>query len=158
MAKKKGLKWWQWVLIALGVVVTLGSVSALFKADEEKTLSVFSYERAAVEAGKVYESDASIVSDYFSVNEMVVDIDSDAKITYQIHFYDEDKEYVSSTEELSEDFTYEHAEGSTKVYARIEITPTKDDEISWTEKFEYAKQLTVTYNPELIEVEDAEAA
>lgn len=152
MAKAK-MKWFHWVLVALAAIVGMGAVSGLANKDEKK-LNAFDYEQATIEGGKVSEGEGTLVSDYFSVNEMTVDIKDDAKVTYQIHFFDEDKKYVSSTEEVSEDFKYEATEGSTIVYARIEITPTDDEdgEISFFEKIEYARQIEVTYNPELLEV------
>lgn len=163
MAKKKGSKVLKWVAIGAAALIAIGGVTALLGAnDDEKTVSAFAWERSAVdEKGRIYESDAAIVTDYISANELSIEYGKDAEFTYRVHLYNEDKEYVETTLDLTTDYEYKAATGSTIVYAVVEVDVPKDDEdgkISLIEKFEYANQLTITYNPELIEIKAAEGS
>ena len=71
---------------------------------------------------------------------LLVTIDFNAKVSYQVYFYDSDNTFISCTGILTSAFD-EVPTIATK--ARIVVTPNDDDNISWTEKNGYAKQITI---------------
>ncbi len=157
MAKAKGKKKvWKIVGIVLGIVLALGAIVTIFKADDEKKLNAFDYEIAAVDAeGKVYESDTAIVTkDVVSVNKLKVEYTEEAEVEFRVHLYDEDGKYLSSTEWLQEDYEYEAVEGSMAVNAHIEVRPLDDNDgrVGFFEKGGYVNDIKVTYNPELVKI------
>ena len=141
----------------LGAVVAFGAIFSIFKADDEVKLNSTKFEIAAVDKeGKVYESDTAIVTkDLISVNELKIEYKKDAEVEYRVHFYDGDKEYVSSTEWMQKDYEYEAVEGIEVVYAHVEIRPLDDDDgkVGFFEKNGYVNDIEVKYNPELLEFE-----
>ncbi len=74
-------------------------------------------------------------------------LEKDAKITYQIFFYDKDEKFISATETLSADFDGKGIPEKAET-CRIMITPTADEDnkVSLVEVLGYAAQLTVIVN------------
>ena len=148
--------------IVAAVMLGFGAIGAIFNADSNKTqtLNAFNYEISAVDAeGKVYESDVSITTkDVISVNELKIEYTKDANVEYRVHLYDEDEKYLSSTNWLQEDYEYVAEEGSEAVYAHIEIRPLEDEDgrVDVFELSGYANDIEVSYNPEIINVDDSE--
>lgn len=162
-AKKKGAKKvWKVVGIVAAVMLGVGAIGAIFSADanKAKTLNAFDYEISAVDAeGKVYESDVSITTkNVISVNELKIEYTKDANVEYRVHFYDKYEGFVNSTEWLQEDYEYASEEGSEAVYAHIEIRPIEDEDgrVDVFELSGYANDIEVSYNPEIIDVDDSE--
>ena len=134
-----------YVLIALLLVGMCATVITLDKQIETKTVSVWAFTNGALDAeGEYDESDGSIyMKNVESVDGLEIEVMEDAEVTYQIFFYDEDKEFLSASGELSADYVYGNdVEGAE--YFRVVITPTDDEEIGLFEKNGYAKQLTIT--------------
>ena len=134
-----------YVLIALLLVGLCATVITLDKQITTETVSVWAFKNGALDAeGEYDESDGSIyMKNVESVDGLEIEVMEDAEVTYQIFFYDEDKEFLSASEELSADYVYANdVEGAE--YFRVVITPTDDEEIGLFEKNGYAKQLTIT--------------
>ncbi len=145
MAKKAGLKWWQWLAIALGVVVVGGAVAGVSIASkDELKLNAGAYQVADVdEQGRVYEAKTAIVSKFIETEEAEIVFEDKAEVSLQAHFYDEDEGYVSSSAVMTEDGTIALPDGAK--YMRFEIVHEEDDEISFMDKIEYAGQVDVIY-------------
>ena len=145
MAKAKGLKWWQWLLIVLAVIVGLGAIAGVsYASRDEVKLNSAAYQVAAVdEQGRVYESKTAIVSKFIETDEVELVFEEKAEVSVTIHYYDKDETYLSSTEAMTEETELTAPEGAT--YMRIEIVHEDDDEISFLEKIEYVGQVDVIY-------------
>ena len=150
MAKKKLDKGLKIVVIAVAAILGIGAVAGIARgAKDETTLNRwFNYEVAAVNEEGEFEKDAetNIVSDLVEVEGMKVEIDKNDDLTFEVHFYDEDEKYLSSTAALTEfDAQAEDTvlpEGAK--YARVEFTHADDDEISFDEMLEYLGDVTIT--------------
>ena len=145
MAKKAGLKWWQWGAIALGAIVIAGTVTGVSIASkDELKLNAGAYQVADVdEQGRVYEAKTAIVSKFIETDEAEIVFEDKAEISLQAHFYDKDEGYVSSSAVMTEDGTIALPDGAK--YMRFEIVHEEDDEISFMDKIEYAGQVDVIY-------------
>ena len=141
---------WKKILsVGLGIIITVGAIvgiSALVKKGKEKTNEInpkFSI-GALTEDGKYSESKESIYSDAFECQGLSVQLAFDHNISYEIFYYNQYSDFISSTGTLTENYnTVENLMPANTVFARIEITPNEDDEISWYEKSKYSKQLTI---------------
>ncbi len=131
-------------LIAVGVKVS--------NNDTTKTLNnnLFTYEIGVLDDNGDYLKDTSsvVMKDFASVDGLQIALKDDATVTYTVHFFNEDKEYISSTENLSVDFdgsaTNAIPEGAE--FFKIEVKPTNDAEVSLFEINGYVGQLVVTVN------------
>ena len=138
--------------IALVAATVLG-VASLFshKKDDLKEIKpVFSIGGLS-ESGKYVEQDNTIYTkEAFECKDLRIDVDFEKTITYKVFFYADSGEFISSTEELTENFVSAVPGGAT--HARVLITPdwkeleiVKNDEkvIKWYEIAKYAGQLTI---------------
>lgn len=134
-------------------VVLAGGLIANFvfdaKAKDTKTIGVTSYQIAAFNptTSKVdKEDDGHILSDYFLCEGLTIKTSEDFNIEYKILWFNEDKEYVSASSVLMDDWSGDIP--STAEYARIEIDPVKDEDgtVSIFELPGYVAQLEVTVN------------
>ena len=139
-----------WVLVAMLTVAMIVAFVKIDKNEDTKTIGANSltYSVGIINDSGIFVEDNKTgiaMSSYYSVDGLTCDLKEDAKITYSIFFYDEDKTFLESAKGLIEDF-----DGSeipeTAEYFRIMIDPTEDDEVKWYEVNGYAKQLTVTVN------------
>lgn len=138
------------VLSVIAVVFSAGAFAKASRLESTKEIGNGAFQVAAVaEDGKIdKESEEHITSDLISAAGMKVELSEDAKISYEIHWYNEDKVWQSSTGTQTGDFDGDIPEGVK--YARIEITPVDgaddDGKISWFEMQDFLGQLTVTVN------------
>ena len=133
------------VIVFLSGLVILAVTAAAFafsNVDNFK-LDTINYQIASVnEEGAVESSDkSSLVSSLVEVDGLEITVEDNAKASYVVHYYDEEKEFISSTDVLDVDYALEAPENAK--YARIEIVPTDDNYISIFEKSEYASQIKV---------------
>ncbi len=141
---------WKKILsIGLGILLTVGAVfgiSALISKSEETTKTIKpTYEIGGLtEDGAYSETNESIYSDAFECQGLSVQLDFDHNISYEIFYYNEYSDFISSTGTLTENYnTVDNLMPANTVFARIEITPNEDSSISWYEKSKYSKQLTI---------------
>lgn len=132
------------IFLCVLVVITTASLAIAFSKVKSVDLSKASYQIAAVNVdGELdKETKSSLVSNFVELKGLEITIDENAKANYKVHYYDEDKEYISSTELLNVDYSLEAPEDAK--YARVEIVPTDDNYISVFEKGEYASQIKVS--------------
>ena len=148
--RSNNVKWViTFVLIAMLIVSVVFVFVKLNKDEKTKTLGAnsFTYAIGLLDAEGEYEQGTSSIymKDFVSVDGLTVEVDEDATVKYKVFFFNEDKEYIgSSDEDLSEDFA--GTIPTDAEYFKIMITPTNDAEVSWTEIGTYAGMITVTVN------------
>lgn len=159
MAMKKKINWkskktWKTILcIGLAVITLVGAIvgiSALFRKSEEttKTMSPSYAIGGLTEKGTYLETKESIYTkNAFECYGLKTSLTFDNDISYKLYFYDENNEFIESTEKLTTAFdsSKTNMPALTK-YCRVVITPNDDSKISWYEKSSYAKQLTIKVN------------
>ena len=129
-------------LCGLVAVTTAGAAVAFSKVDSYD-LGKSSYQIASFVDGEVDKGDkSSLLSNFVEVKGLEVDVKEDSTANYIVHYFDESKEYISSTEKLNIDYALEAPEDA--VFARVEIVPTDDNYISVFEKGEYVSQVKVS--------------
>lgn len=140
--------------IVLGFVLLFGAIALVVnlvkpKNDELKEIHPTFEVGGLDENGDFVDTKESLYTKKaIEYNELKVAIDFDANIQYQLFYYDEDDNFVST----SEVFTKGHTETSEETkYVRVLITPVyaddvedEDKEIKWHEVFGYANQLTIS--------------
>ncbi len=137
------------VLIAMLSVAMIFAFVRIDKNEKTKTLGTnsFTYGIGLLDTEGEYKQGTSSIymKDYHSVDGLTIELKDKATVTYKLFFYDEDKEFIDVTSDLSLNYdsssTPELAE-----YFKIMITPTNDAEVSFFEIHEYASQLTVSVN------------
>lgn len=126
-------------LVILAVTATAFAVSKI----DSYELNSLNYQIASVgEEGTVEtQNKTSLVSSFVEAEGLEITVEEDSKVGYVVHYYDENKEYLSSTGVLDVDYDLTQPEDAK--YVRIEIVPTNDNYISIFEKAEYANQINV---------------
>ena len=141
----------KWIIVFLLVFALVGAVAALFvQIDRQTTVTELgpeAYMIGALDAeGKATDSDASIVTrKAFSTDGLKVELADEAEVTYELFYYDDEDEFISSTGALGTDFYGLGVPLTAKAF-QIVITPTEDEDgkVSLTEVIGYADQVTVT--------------
>lgn len=137
------------VLIAMLSVAVIFAFVKIDKNEKTKTLGTnsFTYAIGLLDAEGEYEQGTSSIymKDYYSVDGLTVELKDKATVTYKLFFYDEDKEFIDMTSDLSLNYD-SSSTPATAEYFRIMITPTNDAEVSFFEINNYAGQLTVSIN------------
>ena len=130
-------------LCGLVAVTTAGAAVAFSKVDSVD-LTPSNYQIATInEEGGLDKGDkSSIVSKFVDVKGMEISVEEDSTAGYIVHYYDAEKEYLSSTEKQTADYALEAPEDAK--FARVEIVPNDDNYISIFEKSEYASQVKVS--------------
>ncbi len=133
------------VIIFLSGLVILAVTAAAFAFSkiDSFSLDTINYQIASIDdKGAVETSDkSSLVSSLVEVDGLEITVEDNAKAGYIVHYYDESKEFISSTDKLDVDYSLTAPEKAK--YARIEIVPNDDNYISIFEKSEYSSQINV---------------
>ena len=141
------------IIGAVVAAVLAGGLVANFVADENrvdtKTIGATSYQIAMfdTETGKIdKEDDAHILSNLITTDGLTITTSEDSDVEYVLHWFNEDKDYISSSEAQTGDWTGSVVSGAE--YVRIEIDPVKDEDgkVSLWELPGYVAQLEVTVN------------
>lgn len=151
-AKSKNKKLKKVALITggvLGVVLTAGIIVGVANNKETKDVGgYFSYEIGTLdESGEETRGDTSAIrmKNFQKVKGLNVELEKNATVTYEIFYYDKDKNFLESLEQTDD---YDESElpggAATAEYFKIVITPTSDAEVSKSEISKYEKQLEVT--------------
>ena len=161
MARRIGkrINWQRLGLIVLAVIIGLGAIAGITAlVDGDRTVLGTAFAKGNLDAsGKFVESDTHLyLKDEIEINNLKVERDFDAGVSYRIVFYDKNMEYVGETESLQgnwdiadheEDFVTEGNFADAE-FARIVVSMPESDEngkISSTEVLKYAGQLKITY-------------
>ena len=155
----KKINWQQVGLIALVVIIGLGAIAGISAlVDGDRTVLGTAFAKGNLDAsGKFMESDTHLyLKDAIEINNLKVERDFDAGVSYRIVFYNKNMEYVGETQALlgNWDIADHEAEFATEgdfvdaEFARIVVSMPEADEngkISSTEVLKYAGQLKITY-------------
>ena len=131
-------------VLSAGLLLSAGAL-IMNNANEstyELTTSKYEIAELADDGDLVKDGTSSLVSGFVRADDLQIEMSENAVVSYKVHYYDEDKEWLSSTTDLTADYTGEAPENAE--YARVEITPLNDNYISLFEKAEYANQIKVT--------------
>lgn len=155
--RKTNLK--QVLTIVLVALVVFGAIVGIVKlVDDDHVVLSTAFAKGNLVSGLHQDSDKHIyLKDEIAITNLKVERDFDAKVSYKIVFYDENKEYIAETEALTtnwdikdhgNDFVASSGQFDGAKYCRIVIEPTADEDgkISAFEVLEYAGQLTITYS------------
>lgn len=156
MAVKKANRIKQALVGLVAAIVLIGlvaSVAALFvKLDRQTTTTRIGGEAYSIglldETGAYAEGDTAIYMRRAITTEgLKCELAEDAKIKYQLFYYDKDGKFLSSSAELTTDFDGTGIPADA-TQVKIMITPTEDEDgkVSLVEVLAYAGQLTVTVN------------
>ena len=150
-AKSKTKKILKGILIGAVVVTLISLFTTLFvKLDRQTTTTkiggeAYSIGAIDVDTGDVLETSTSIyLRKAVTIDGLKCELAEDAKITYQLFFFNEDGDFLAATDVLTSDFDGNVPDGAESV--KIVITPTEDDNVTLTEVLGYAGQLTVRVN------------
>lgn len=150
MASKKAKKIGTLVGSVLGVVLVGGLIFGLTNNDKDTKNAggTFSYEIGTLDENgeETRDNTSGIRSKSFKSSKgLTVDLEKNATVSYEIFFYDEDKNFLTSLEQTDD---YEETElpeaAASAEFFKIVITPNADAEVSGTEISKYANQLEVT--------------
>ena len=147
---KKTKKYLIYVGAGLAAFAVIGMTAALAaNKDDGKDLNpLVSFEVGAIEADGKFDSDAktNIVSSLVKIDGLKIDIDTGSKLSYEVHYFNADEEYISSTQSMNMD--YDAATVSNipdlAMYVRVEFTHKDDDDITYFERLAYLQDVTVT--------------
>lgn len=136
-----------WILVLVIFVTIIVLCVKVGKLDTTKEISSSAFTRGSLsESGKKAEDNTCIVmKNYESVDGLAITIDEDAEdIEYKVYFYDEEKDLISSTEVLDENFTSTSVPEDAEFFKVVIMTD--GDEIGLFQVSKYAKMLTITVN------------
>ena len=152
--KRSKAKWTITIISFVMSIIMFGAfIFGIFNRPSESTdeVGLFGWGIGNVdENGKVIESKKSIYTkDLQLVSGLKITLDDEATITYKVAFYDEDKNYISVTDSLDDNYDSASTPETAK-YFRIIVTPPQIDgedvKINAFTVNKYAKQLEVIYN------------
>ncbi len=138
--------------VVLAIILAFGLIATLFvKLDRQTTTTTIGGEAYSIgtldDTGEPTETNTAIyMRKAITTDGLKCELAEDAKIKYELFFYDKDGEFVSSTGDLTADWAGEIPVGAESV--KVMITPTADEDgkVSLVEVLGYANQLTVTVN------------
>ena len=141
------------IIVLMGVAL-LSMVIILFvfgakinRLDKTDELTKYDWEKGLIGTdGKEVRGTIAIRSKgYVPINGLTFDLRDNPGVTYQIFWYDENKVFISSTDELTVDFDLAEMPELAE-YARVMVKPMNDPEISRLEIAEYASELRVEWS------------
>lgn len=144
-------------VVCVGAVVGVAAgAKAIADYSEQDTKTIHpTFAIGGLDSNGEYEkSEASIYTEEaFECKGLTIKLDFDHDVTYQVFFYEEDGDFISSTEVLDERYDEEVPTGAT--HARIEVTPQwtdvedeDDRKINWFNKYKFANQLNIEVDKE----------
>lgn len=133
----------KWVITAIVGLALIAAVAALgVKLHRQTTTTTID------ETGAYKEGDTAIyMRKAITTDGLKCELEENAKIKYQLFFYDKDENFLSASEELTTDYDGTDIPKNAE-RVKIMITPTADEDgkVSLIEVLGYANQLTVTVN------------
>ena len=143
-----------WVLLGALVVSSVVAFVKISKVEKTKDVGTLSYTIGSLNAddGKEIKDERSLRSKILSADKFnKIDIKDKADVTYQIFYYNADKEFIGKSEELSADTTElpatQTVQSATEnvAYFRVVIKVTDTEKkVTIFNMNKYVKQVTVT--------------
>ena len=117
------------ISIILSIVTFIATMIGLNNLATTEKLNRADYSIGTIsETGSIIDSKKSAYTkDMYNAEEIKITLDENAQITYRVVFYDEDENFVSTTENLTEDYNVATTPENAK-YFRVVITPNQVDE------------------------------
>lgn len=144
MKKRKIFKTISFAVLGLGVLGGIITVTSHFMKKDEVSIHP-TFEVGGLDAiGKYREDKGSLYTKKaFASEGLKITLDFDSTIEYKVFYYDILDNFISSTTSLAEGYSGESPLNG--AYARVEITPTNDEDgkISWSEKYKYSNQINI---------------
>lgn len=143
----------KWVITLLVGLLLIGAIIGLFiKLDRQTSTTTIGGEAYSIglidDTGANESGDTAIyLREAITTDGLTCKLAKDAKISYQLFYYDKDGKFLSASDVMTADFdSSDIPEGAESV--RIMITPTDDEDgkVTFTEVLGYANQLIVTVN------------
>lgn len=145
-----------WVLIAALVTAVVVAFVKINKIEKTKDVGTLSYTIGSLNAddGKEIKDEHSFRTKHLSADKFnKIDIKDKADVTYQIFYYNEDKEFIGKSEDLSADTTElpatqtvnETTENVKYFRVVVKVTDTSK-KVTVFNISKYVKQVTVTLN------------
>ena len=141
------------VLIVLSCIMLFGAIFglvSLFRQDKttKEINPTYSVGALDMSTGKYVETKSAIYTkEGIECQGLTTSLDFDAVVKYQLYFYSEHDEFIHTTGTLTSVFNSTDVPVYAK-YVRIVVIPNEDENISWLERFDYAKQLNVEVDKE----------
>lgn len=141
-------------IIALMAAV-IGVGVKVSKIEKTKELGAMSYTIGTIDTtGKEAKSDYALRTAYLEAKKFnKITIAENADITYQVFYYNADKEFIGKSNALSADMTeipatqtVNSATENVKYYRVVILVPDTKDKVTLLNRGNYVKQLTVTVN------------
>ena len=129
-AKLKSNKF-KWIMSVVAIVLSISACIGVFlginNLRDTKEMSTSCYHVGTVDdSGKVVDSRKAIYSDIKTTEDMKIELEDDATITYKVVFYDENEDYISSSEVLETNYDNTTTPANAE-YFRVVITPYQVD-------------------------------
>lgn len=142
----------KWIVTAILIgILSIGLLFVGLKVANNETTktyqgSMFTYEIGTLdsEGEFVKDTSATITKDFIKTDGLTIELQKNATVTYDVHFYTEDKEFISTTSGLNADFDGTIPEGAE--FVKVSVTPVNDAEVDLFEISGYVNQLTITVN------------
>lgn len=143
----------KWIITFIVGLLLIAAVVALFvKLHRQTTTTTIGGEAYSIgtidETGAYKEGDTAIyMRKAITTDGLKCELEENAKIKYQLFFYDKDGKFLSASAELTTNYDGTNIP-ETAESVKIMITPTADEDgkVSLMEVLGYANQLTVTVN------------
>lgn len=138
----------KWLILVVGVLVLAAAIGLIVRMGSSQTyttLGATNYEVGALdETGAFKKNAGSFVStDFHTVEGLTVKVEEDAELSYQLYFYDEEENFISSTNSFG--VTYNGTIPEDAKLFKIVITPTNDDDISTFDIINYNSDVEVRF-------------
>lgn len=129
MAKGNWINWVVGGVAAVAIALSAGALAKISSMETTKDIGFTNYGVGVIESDGSFDETVkqAVVSKYITTEGLTVTVEEDAPVTVELHFYNEDREYLSSLE-LVEEFTSESTMPEGAEYVRVEITPTEDED------------------------------
>jgi len=157
----KKINWKKIISVGLVVLTIMGVCSgiAFLGTRETKTIPASGFSVGAIDSeGEYVKSSTSIYTkDFIECQGLEIEPDFEATGTFEVFYYDSEKEFIASTGKLDKIYKRDEAYPLAK-YCKIMITPevpededgfpVDDFEIKWHSVRKYAKMYTITVDKE----------
>lgn len=157
----RNIPWRNVLIITLTVVLGIGAIAGIasIAKKDTKTISATYFKRGAIDSNGFYiESDTSIYTkDLIECQGLKIEADFEATGSYQVFYYDNNKQFIAATEVLDCQSNVLYSKGETYAFAkyfRVVITPEtprddygntiKDYKIKFYEVAGIANKFTIT--------------
>lgn len=139
----------KWIIAFVLIALLIGAVAcmgvALNKQITTSKVSSLAYKIGGLDENGAYVKDTSsiVTKDFLSVEDMKIEMEKDALITYKVFFFDKNEEFISA-DEVANTTDYKGVAPENATLFKVVIRPTKDAEVTWNEIANYAHQLIVS--------------